>query len=77
MNDDLGFLKCPKCKSLWHDEQLACSYCGSFERPAALQAPGPTWMWWLIAGVVLIAVAIDQSHGGHGWRAIQGWFKAA
>ncbi|MFO0823606.1 MAG: hypothetical protein U0792_10905 [Gemmataceae bacterium] len=62
-------------QSLWHEDQLACSYCGSFERPAAIQAPGPVRMWWLI-GAVLIAAGIDQANGGHGWNAVKGWLQA-
>lgn len=76
MNEDIGFLKCPKCQSMWHEDQLACSYCGSFERPKAVQAPGPIWMWWLIGAVILIGVAIDQSTGGHVWNALKPWLQA-
>jgi hypothetical protein len=76
MNENVGFVTCPGCKMPWDDGQWACSYCGGTEVPAAHRAPGPAWMWWLIAAVFLIGAAIDLSLGGHVLHVVGGWLKA-
>lgn len=73
MNEHTGIIVCPNCKMLWQSDQWACSYCGSTEPPPAIKAPGPAWVWWLAAGVVLLAIAIDASYGGHGLRFVRNW----